>query len=257
MDMLNSLFLKAEELGLLEPLSRRPLGQRVSLYADNVALFIKPLVADLSLAKEILSMFGEASGLKTNFQKSGIYPIRCSAEQLDYWSDSSWFGFPFPLYLFSYLGLLLSDKKLRNTLFWTDRWLLAAASTIFLLKLLKLFQFTLDWEEKSTRLWCTITGQPTSKATFISLAGWSIFQLSAYRAFFHGSTPFEPWKQLWKAWVSPKCNVFLWLAIRNRCWTADWLKRASLIQIVVFFVIKRKRTSSTSSLLVCFPGLLV
>lgn len=84
MDMLNSLFLKAEELGLLEPLSRKPLGQRVSLYADNVALFIKPLVADLSLAKEILSMFGEASGLKTNFQKSGIYPIRCSAEQLDY-----------------------------------------------------------------------------------------------------------------------------------------------------------------------------
>ena len=49
---------------------------------------------------------------------------------------------------------------------------------------------------------------------------------SAYRAFFVRSVTFEPWRRLWK---SPnKCKVFLWLAIRNRCWTADRLARRGL-----------------------------
>jgi hypothetical protein len=40
MDVLNSLFLKADELGLLQPLLRHGIVQRVSLYADNVVLFL-------------------------------------------------------------------------------------------------------------------------------------------------------------------------------------------------------------------------
>ena len=40
MDVLNSLFLKAEAEGLLSPLQST--GQRLSLYADDVALFIRP-----------------------------------------------------------------------------------------------------------------------------------------------------------------------------------------------------------------------
>lgn len=38
MDVLNSLFVKASEGGLLQPLSNRTAGQRLSLYADDVAL---------------------------------------------------------------------------------------------------------------------------------------------------------------------------------------------------------------------------
>lgn len=51
---------------------------------------------------------------------------------------------------------------------------------------------------------------------------------SAYRAFFQGSITFEPWKRLWKSWAPNKCKLFLWLAIRNRCWTADKLERRGL-----------------------------
>jgi len=50
MDVLNSIFTKAESEGLLLPLHST--GQRLSLYADDVALFIRPEEADLQLTKK-------------------------------------------------------------------------------------------------------------------------------------------------------------------------------------------------------------
>jgi hypothetical protein len=78
MDVLNSLFVKAGFEGLLQPLSSRVAGQRLSLYADDVALFIKPLEEELQITKDILKVFGDASGLQTNIQKSNIIPISCA-----------------------------------------------------------------------------------------------------------------------------------------------------------------------------------
>jgi hypothetical protein len=43
MDVLNSIILKAESYGLLQPLLRRGIGQRISLYADDVVLFMHPV----------------------------------------------------------------------------------------------------------------------------------------------------------------------------------------------------------------------
>jgi len=51
---------------------------------------------------------------------------------------------------------------------------------------------------------------------------------SAYSAFFIGSTTFEPWKRIWKTWAPGKCKTFIWLAVRNRCWTADRLQKRGL-----------------------------
>jgi len=48
---------------------------------------------------------------------------------------------------------------------------------------------------------------------------------SAYKAFFVGAIKFEPWKHLWKSWAPNKCMIFLWLAVRNRCWTANRLQK--------------------------------
>jgi hypothetical protein len=61
MDVLNSLFIKASEVGLLQPLSNRTAGQRLSLYADDVTLFIKPLEEELNATMAILDAFGQAS----------------------------------------------------------------------------------------------------------------------------------------------------------------------------------------------------
>jgi hypothetical protein len=51
---------------------------------------------------------------------------------------------------------------------------------------------------------------------------------SAYKAFFEGSTTFKPWKRIWKSWAPNKCKMFMWLAVRNRCWTSDRLARRGL-----------------------------
>jgi hypothetical protein len=77
MEVLNSLFVKAGDEGLLQPLSSRISGQLLSLYDDDVALFIKPVVVELQVKKEILNVFGLASRLQTNLHKSSIIPFRC------------------------------------------------------------------------------------------------------------------------------------------------------------------------------------
>ena len=51
---------------------------------------------------------------------------------------------------------------------------------------------------------------------------------SAYRCYFVGSVTFEPCKRIRKAWAPGKCKTFLWLAIRNRCWTADRLQKRGM-----------------------------
>jgi hypothetical protein len=112
MDVLNSLFAKAGNEGLLQPLSRRMAGQRVSLYADDVALFIKPIEEELQITRDILRVFGEASGLQTNIQKSNIIPISCAEDSLTTIQDI----LPCTISEFpcKYLGLPLSNKKLRK-----------------------------------------------------------------------------------------------------------------------------------------------
>jgi hypothetical protein len=70
-------------------------------------------------------------------------------------------------------------------------------------------------QEEDVHVWrLDASGQYTSKST--------------YRAFFNGSITFEPWRRIWKSWAPAKCKIFLWLAARNRCWTADRLALRNL-----------------------------
>ena len=82
MDVLCLLFAKAEETGLLQQLSNRKKLHRISIYADDVALFLLPTQNDISTTLDILNIFGNASGLHNNVQKSSIYPIRCSEQTI-------------------------------------------------------------------------------------------------------------------------------------------------------------------------------
>jgi hypothetical protein len=83
MDVLNALMVKAEDNGLLQPLSTIFIKHQISLYADDVALFLRPVYSDLNTTVQILDLFGQASGLKTNMTKSSVDPIQCSPADLD------------------------------------------------------------------------------------------------------------------------------------------------------------------------------
>jgi hypothetical protein len=121
MDVLSSLFKVAEEKQLLSSLEGAIMKSRLSLYADDVVLFVKPREDELNCVKLILDCFGEASGLVTNLHKSCAIPIRCEDDLLHegcnilQCTPSS-----FPC---TYLELPISDKKLsRNILMtWVDK----------------------------------------------------------------------------------------------------------------------------------------
>ena len=66
MDVLGHMILKAENEGLLQPLSRHSLHHRISIYVDDVVMFLHPEAGDIAVTLDILNLFGEATGLKTN-----------------------------------------------------------------------------------------------------------------------------------------------------------------------------------------------
>ena len=54
MDVLSLMVTKASRDGLLQPLSSRPIQHRISMYADDVALFLRPAANDITLILDIL-----------------------------------------------------------------------------------------------------------------------------------------------------------------------------------------------------------
>jgi len=110
MDILNLMFTRAADAGLLQPLSRRHIQHRISLYADDVVIFLQPNAADTNLSLQLLDLFGDASGLRTNVQKSNVLPIHCTEENLVLIQNL----LPCEIQNFpcKYLGLPLTIKKL-------------------------------------------------------------------------------------------------------------------------------------------------
>ena len=76
MDVLTSLITKAQECGMLSRMSGCTPMQRLSIYADDVVLFVRPTVSYLRFVKEAPHIFGNASGLHINYAKSMAIMIR-------------------------------------------------------------------------------------------------------------------------------------------------------------------------------------
>jgi hypothetical protein len=76
MDVLGRMVTAAEEAGLLQSLATRSVHHRVYMYADDVVLFLRPAAENIATIVDILHLFGVASGLHNNVQKSNVYPIR-------------------------------------------------------------------------------------------------------------------------------------------------------------------------------------
>jgi len=110
MDVLCYMVKKAADDDMLQPLARRALQHRISLYADDVVIFLRPFASDLEVMLDLLQLFGEASGLKTNVQKSSVLPIQCLEDDKAIIQKQ----LPYQILDFpcKYLGVPLSLRKL-------------------------------------------------------------------------------------------------------------------------------------------------
>jgi hypothetical protein len=69
MEVLGAMFRKADEWNLLRPLGVRQIKQRVSLYTNDIMVFLSPTVEDLKLSHNIFALFERATGLVCNMSK--------------------------------------------------------------------------------------------------------------------------------------------------------------------------------------------
>ena len=81
MEVLNLLLLWVVQQQLLTPVTGI-IGSRVSLYADDLVIFVAPVEEDLSTIRIVLQIFGQASGLFSNLDKSKATPIHCTEQDL-------------------------------------------------------------------------------------------------------------------------------------------------------------------------------
>lgn len=72
----------ATDMNIFTKLRERVPLCRISMYGDDATLFIEPRKEELDALANILELFGEATGLKTNFHKSTAIPICCEGVQL-------------------------------------------------------------------------------------------------------------------------------------------------------------------------------
>ncbi|XP_066311432.1 uncharacterized protein [Miscanthus floridulus] len=112
MEVINRLLRWVEQQHLLTPL-HSSVGSRVSLYADDLVLFVAPNERDLHIVKASLAIFGLASGLFSNLDKSVATPLHCFDHDIARVRDIlSCRIEEFPC---RYLGIPLSVRRLRRS----------------------------------------------------------------------------------------------------------------------------------------------
>ncbi|WVZ53711.1 LOW QUALITY PROTEIN: hypothetical protein U9M48_004616, partial [Paspalum notatum var. saurae] len=404
MEVLNALVSQATQENLFQPLAVQQAKFRISLYADDVIMFLRPAREDIALISQLLDFFGHVSGLRTNLAKSSVTPIHCSEEDLSLLSDllvceiknfpCTYLGIPLtvhkprksdifplidkvadslpklkasllnragrlvvvravlsaiPIHLMIALdlpkwaikaidkrrrGFLWTGKEKANggncfvawdkvqrplqygglgitnletmgwalrirwlwlqktdssrpweglpiqvplnaqalfaaavetdigngedTKFWTDRWLQGCTIAELAPNLIKAVptraRKRLSISQALTnrrwiadikgalsvqalvdylKLWELVDGivmQPeiSDKHTWKLSRSGAYTSKSAYQAFFLGSVKFAPWKRIWKSCAPLRCKFFVWLAVKNKCWTADCLSKRGL-----------------------------
>lgn len=86
-----------------------------SLYADDVILFIRPTAQEARAVKEILTIFGDTTGIRTNLSKCSITPIFGGEEALE--EIVQILGCQVQQFPVRYLGIPLSTKKVQKAEF--------------------------------------------------------------------------------------------------------------------------------------------
>lgn len=87
MEVLGGLIRWADAQAFFPPLRCAAVRSKVSLYADDVVMFVTPNLNDLVAIKTIMKIFGDASGLYTNLDNGVVTPIACSQVDMQLVTD--------------------------------------------------------------------------------------------------------------------------------------------------------------------------
>jgi hypothetical protein len=78
MDVLGYLIKEAANDGLMVPLIESSVHNRISIYADDVVIFLHPVALDLVITMDIIRIFGEAAGLSEYGKEQRFpHPLYC------------------------------------------------------------------------------------------------------------------------------------------------------------------------------------
>jgi hypothetical protein len=172
----------ATEHGLINPIGVDPIKLRTSLYANDVALFVRPTTNDVSNLQPILQALGAATAININLQKSEFYMIQTLATNTI--GVTEMFQGKIDVFPTNYLGLPLHIGRTRRV----DEQVLV--------------------DKIRARL-------PNQKGRLLNRAGrlmlvnsvlTSILVYSAYKIQFGGSVMDNLWTVIWKAKVEQKCR---------------------------------------------------
>ena len=172
----------------------------MSLYADDLVLFLAPTLEDFRCIRAILDLFAGASGLITNLDKCLISPIRCSEEDIALVQQA------FPCQLSPlpcrYLGVPLSVGRLRRS---DEQKLVDAIASRIPTRKGKL----LNVAGRMTLTRATLSAIPVHVSITCSLSAWAIRQIDRRRrAFLWSGTDAVAGgscKVAWPVVCTPKC----------------------------------------------------
>jgi hypothetical protein len=109
MEPLHLLFKKAQANLLIQKLHPCCDTFRVSMYADDVSLFLSPIEKEMKVMECIMKLLADASGLNTNMSKTQFFPIHYQETDLSFLLAT---GQPISTFPCSYLGLPLHTSRL-------------------------------------------------------------------------------------------------------------------------------------------------
>jgi hypothetical protein len=176
MEVLSMILVRCAELNLLDNIRGCQPIQRISLYADDVVLFIKPSLGDLLVTREALGIFGGASGLRVNFQKTSATLIRGS--NLDAARVSGILLCRIEKFPIKYLGLQLALHPLTR-----NEW--QPALDKFLASLPTWQSGMIAREGRLLLIKAVITTRPTHLLMIAETPGWFLEEVNKWmRAFF-------------------------------------------------------------------------
>lgn len=112
MEVINHVVRWSDDQDLLSLLGPAAVQHRVSLYADDLILFVVPNANDLLVIKVLLQIFGDASALFANLDKSVATLLHCLEEDIQRVQDV--LACRIESFPCRYLGIPLSIFKLKK-----------------------------------------------------------------------------------------------------------------------------------------------